>query len=316
MSDVKPRHRTVKRWSFVLIAIGVAIIVILATPVQLWRTGRPHVQPLNLISVGPAILQSSRIWIDTDAACGATPRTDPDDCLAIAWLVENDHNIVGISTSYGNASGDVVSQTTETLVTKIVDGGHDKIPIWRGWPRPITDAQRTVPPSRAALRTALDEGSLTILALGPLTNIADALEGRPDLQRNVTRLVAVMGHQPGHLFHPTEASGRGVFMGHGPIFRDLNFSMDEAAARSILQMHIPLTLIPYDASVHAGITAADLETLAQQGPALGWAAYTAKGWLGFWKDDIDQPGFFRSIGSPPPMSSNPACSIALKPKCG
>lgn len=292
MSGVNQRHRTLKRWAIALIAFGVATIAILAMPVQLWRTGRSDVSPLDLIIGGPAVLYSSRVWIDTDAACGTTPKTDPDDCLAITWLIENGQSVVGISTSFGNASGDAVLQTTETLVAKIIEGGHDRIPIWKGWARPTTDEQRTVPPSRAAIRAALGFGPLTILALGPLTNIADALEGRPDLQRNVTRLVAVMGHQPGHLFHPSEASGRGVLMGHGPIFRDLNFSMDEAAARSILQMKIPLTLIPYDASVHAGITAADLETLAQQGPALRWAAETAKGWLGFWKNDIGQPGFF------------------------
>lgn len=292
MSHIQPPRRTAKRWALFVVALGVTFVVMLAAPVPLWRTGRETVQPLNLTTGGPPIIQTSRIWIDTDAACGATPITDPDDCLAVAWLVEHDQSIVGLSTSYGNASGDIVLHTTETLVAKIVEGGHSAISIWRGWAGPVVGVQNSVPASRAALRAALAEGPLTILALGPLTNIADALEGRPDLQHNVTRLVAVMGHEPGHLFHPSEASGRGMLMGHGPIFRDLNFSMDEAATRSILQMGLPLTFIPYDASVQAGITAADLETLAQRGPALRWAATTAKGWLGFWKDEIGQPGFF------------------------
>lgn len=123
-------------------------------------------------------MHSNRIWIDTDAACGATPTTDPDDCLAIAWLVENGHGIVGISTGFGNANGNVVFQTTKALVAKIAESGQGDIPVWRGWAGPIADAQRTVPPSRAALRAALEEGPLTILALGPLTNVADALEGQ------------------------------------------------------------------------------------------------------------------------------------------
>jgi purine nucleosidase len=183
--------------------------------------------------------------------------------------------------------------TVKSLVAKIAAAGQAAIPVWRGWSGPIIGvAQRGVPPSREALRAALADGPLTILALGPLTNVADALEGRPDLHHNVTRLVAVMGHQPGHLFHPSEASGRGMLMGHGPIFRDLNFDKDEAAARSILQMHLPLTLIPYDASIHAGITADDLEALGRQGPVFSWAADTAKGWLEFWRRDIGQPGFY------------------------
>ncbi|MDO8354488.1 MAG: hypothetical protein Q7T14_13600, partial [Aestuariivirga sp.] len=80
----------------------------LAIPLPVWRTGRLEAPPLELISGGPLVSQSGRIWIDTDAACGATPKTDPDDCLAIIWLITKGHKIAGISTSYGNASGDVV----------------------------------------------------------------------------------------------------------------------------------------------------------------------------------------------------------------
>lgn len=292
MSDFLPPQNAAKLWVFVLMALSVAIIAILATPVQLWRTGRRDTQPLDLIIGGPLLLQSNRLWIDTDAACGATPMTDPDDCFAIAWLVENGRDIVGISTSFGNANGDVVFGTTEVLAAKIAEGGHGVIPVWRGWAAPVADAQSAAPPSRAALRTALEEGPLTILALGPLTNIADALASHPTLQRNVTKLVAVMGHEPGHLFHPSEASGRGMLMGHGPIFRDLNFSMDKTAVQSIMQMHLPLTLIPYDAAIHVAITEGDLHELARRGPALSWTAATAKGWLDFWQHEIGQPGFY------------------------
>ena len=292
MAHSQSSHRRLRNWVLVLVTIGAAVILTMAAPVPLWRTGREAVVPLSLISGGPAVLQSSRLWVDTDAACGATPRTDPDDCFAIAWLVANGHDIVGISTSFGNASGGVVFDTTNTLVAKITTDGHGAIPVWRGWAGPVVDEPNIVLDSRAALRSALAEGPLTILALGPLTNIADALEGRPDLQRNVTRLVAVMGHQAGHLFHPSEASGRGMLLGHGPIFRDINFDKDKAAAESILQMHLPLTLIPYDAAIRVGITAADLEALGRQGPALSWVAGTAKGWLEFWNSEIGQPSFY------------------------
>jgi purine nucleosidase len=293
MGHLQLQNRRRRSWVLLVVAVGAGVILAMAAPVHLWRTGREAAAPLSLTDGGPIVLQSDRLWIDTDAACGATPTTDPDDCLAIAWLAQHDRRIIGISTGFGNASGEIVFQTTKTLVAKIAEGGHVAIPVWRGWSGPIIGiGQSSVPPSRAALRAALADGPLTILALGPLTNVADALEGRPDLQQNVTRLVAVMGHQPGHLFHPSEASGRGMLMGHGPIFRDLNFDMDEAAARSILHMHLPLTLIPYDASIHAGITATDLAALGRQGPALRWAAESAKGWLEFWQRDIGQPGFY------------------------
>ncbi|MFN0194758.1 MAG: nucleoside hydrolase [Aestuariivirga sp.] len=292
MSDPRPPRRRTKRWLVALLALTGAIILLLATPVPLWRTGRVEAPPLDLVSGGPPLPRSSRLWIDTDAACGATPRTDPDDCLAIAWLAATGHDIAGISTSYGNAGGDVVERTANMLAARIAGNGLKPIPVWRGWAGPVPAEAGTAPTAQVMLRAALEQGPLTILALGPLTNVAAVLDGRPDLQRNLTRLVAVMGHRPGHLFHPTEASGRGVLMGHGPIFRDLNFGMDEASARSILRMRLPLTLIPYDAARHAPITAGDLETLVRQAPALAWAAGTAKGWLAFWQEDIGQPGFY------------------------
>ena len=138
----------------------------------------------------------------------------------------------------------------------------------------------------------MEQGPLTILALGPLTNVAAVLEGRPDLQRNVARLIAVMGHRPGHLFHPSEGSGRGMLLGHGPIFRDLNFAKDEVAARSVLRMRLPVTLISYDAARGVRITAEDLDGLTRLGPAFAWVASQARGWLDYWRVDIGQPGFY------------------------
>ena len=88
-----------------LIAIGVLAVVRTAQ----WQTGRLDLAPLVLVPGGPAVAPTGRIWIDTDAACGAAGRTDPDDCLAILRLVSRGANIVGVSTSFGNANGDVVA---------------------------------------------------------------------------------------------------------------------------------------------------------------------------------------------------------------
>jgi purine nucleosidase len=247
-----------------------------------------------LVLASGAALGSPRghIWIDTDAACGATPHTDPDDCLAIVWLASRRQNIVGISSSFGNARGDVVEHTIDALVSKISKDGLALIPIWRGSAGPLSTSDFQAQPAHMGLRAELERGPLTILALGPLTNVAAALEGRPDLQRNVTLLVTVMGHRPGHLFHPAEGSGRGILFGHGPIFRDLNFSKDEGAALSILRMHLPISLIPYDAARQVKVTTNDLDKLASLGPSFAWVAGQSRGWLAFWQTDIGQPGFY------------------------
>lgn len=274
-----------------IVVLG-ALFVSLAMPLPVWRTGRLEAPPLELISGGPLVPRSSRIWIDTDAACGATPNTDPDDCLAIIWLIAKGHNIVGISTSYGNASGDVVERTVEALVDRMRNDGLQPPPVWRGSASPLLATGETIQPAHMALRAELERGPLTVLALGPLTNVAAALDGRPELQHNLTRLVAVMGHRPGHIFHPSESLGRGMLLGHGPVFRDLNFVKDEVAARSVLGMHLPLTLIPYDAARQVTIKSEDLDQLTSMGPAFAWVASSARGWLDYWRVDIGQPGFY------------------------
>ncbi len=150
-------------------------------------------------------------------------------------------------------------------------------------------------PASDALRKALANGPpMTILALGPLTNIAAALQGRVDLQQNVARVVAVMGRRPGHIFHPAEGEGAHSFLGHGPVFRDFNFAKDVDAARSILAMRLPPTLIPYDAARSLMINESDLKRLAQSksSHALQWIANQSQGWLDFWRKDINKEGFY------------------------
>jgi hypothetical protein len=51
----------------------------LALPVSLWRTGRMPVPPMTL-SASHRSEVTTRVWIDTDAACGHTAQTDVDDC--------------------------------------------------------------------------------------------------------------------------------------------------------------------------------------------------------------------------------------------
>lgn len=281
---INPRH------VFVALSL-VAVAIAVAGQWDQWRTGRATLEPLNLMPVGPAVATPGRIWIDTDAACGATTRTDPDDCLAILWLVERGADIIGISTSFGNAPGDVVADRTAALVTQLALDGMPVPPVFLGHGAPSAPGALK-PPGVNALQAALESGPLTILALGPLTNVAAALEGRPDLHRNVRRVVAVMGHRPGHLFHPTEGKGSGAMFGHGPIFRDLNVAVDPDAAGAVLALPVPITLIPYDAARASLITGADLDSVARRSGTGAWVARSAQAWLAYWNDEVGLPGFY------------------------
>jgi inosine-uridine nucleoside N-ribohydrolase len=266
-----------------------------AVPVRVWRTGELPAPPLPVVEGGPTVTMPRRVWIDTDAACGQGRTTDPDDCFAILLLARTPGvEIAGISTVFGNAPLDVTDRTTRTLVAMLGREGPGVLPpVYRGSAGPVgADGSVGPAPAHAALREALEEGPLTLLALGPLTNLAAALRDRPDLRPNVARLVAVMGRRPGHLFHPAEGAGGGILFGHGPVFRDLNFDLDRAAASSVLATRPPTTLVPYDAGRRLGLTGADLDRLEAHGGAAAWAASRARGWLAFWREDVGRDGFY------------------------
>jgi inosine-uridine nucleoside N-ribohydrolase len=224
-------------------------------------------------------LQSSgRLWIDADAACGHSARTDPDDCLAIALLAHATRTwIAGISTVAGNAPHEVVERTTRELAAHLSAEVGRALPVHIG---------------HQGLMAALEEGPLIVAALGPLTNLAAALDARPELRPRVVRVVAVMGRRPGHIFHPAESAGGGMFFGHGPVFRDFNFQTDVGAAARIVALGVPLTLVPYDAARRIEISEADLDRLAARGGAAAWIAERSRAWLAYWREDIGRQGFF------------------------
>jgi len=256
----------------------IALLATPAMPVKTWRSGDQGLASLTYAPPASAPVISRRLWIDTDAACGHSARTDPDDCLAIALLAHaRDLRIVGISVVAGNAPLDVVERTTRQLAGRLSGELGRTLPVHTG---------------HRELAAALEENPLTVVALGPLTNLAAALEARPDLRSRVASVIAVMGRRPGHIFHPSEGAGGGVLFGHGPVFRDFNYDMDPRAAEQIVQMKLPLTLVPYDAARRIEIGAADLDRLAAAGGALAWTAERSRSWLAYWEEDIGRQGFF------------------------
>lgn len=268
-----------------LLAALAALAVTFALPVETWRTGRLSSVPLALVPGGPAVSLPARVWIDTDAACGAGRTTDPDDCLALLLLLRAPGlDIAGVSTVFGNAAVDVTHEVARELAARI---GRPHA-VHRGASAP---GEWDTPASRA-LAEALTEGPLTVVALGPLTNVATALRDRENLRGNVARLIAVMGRRPGHLFHPAEGAQAGLLFGHGPVFRDFNYAMDRAATQEVVAWELPLTLIPYDVGRTVSIVAADLDRLRAAGDAPAWVATRSRAWLDYWMQDIGRPGFY------------------------
>jgi Inosine-uridine preferring nucleoside hydrolase len=218
-------HRLGRAGAWLLAGAGVVVIIVavlLALPVEQWRTGKRFENTLSTLPEAALPQPAQRIWIDSDPACGVGRRVDADDCLAILYLaLHGDIDIVGVSTVFGNASLEVTDGTARELVDVLTRQGTAQLAVHAGASEP-RGRKRTTPATEAerALIDALSAGPLTILALGPLTNLAAALVARPGLRHQVERIVAVMGRRPGHVFHPSEGNGTGVLFGHGPIVRD------------------------------------------------------------------------------------------------
>lgn len=290
------------RWMIKLPSLAGVVAAILMTgllstfaiPVEQWRTGDQHVTELTYRPTPEPSNFPRRIWIDTDAACGYSRRTDPDDCFAIALLAQaSGFQIVGISTVFGNAALEVVNHTTLELVSRLSTELHRPFSVYRGSAGPLSkNPPSPKPPAHDALAAALAQGPLTVLALGPLTNLAAVLAEHPSLQTQIAHVVAVMGKRPGHIFHPAEGARAGILFGHGPIFRDFNFDMDTDAAKLVLTSHLPVTLIPYDAARGIEMTADDLDHLSESNPVLEWIADRARPWLEYWRNGIGRQGFY------------------------
>ncbi len=94
--------RRVVAWMVLgLVALLVLFGLTLAIPLETWRTGQQSSKPLPVVAPSELPAAPVRIWVDTDAACGEGPRTDPDDCLAIWHLVRQaDLTVAGISTVF------------------------------------------------------------------------------------------------------------------------------------------------------------------------------------------------------------------------
>lgn len=277
-----------------LALLGVAVLV-LALPVTSWRTGETSTPTLTLLAGHSFPGLPNRVWIDTDAACGTGPSVDPDDCLALLALLEDSRiDVVGVSTVFGNAPALTTQRVTGELVERINARRTVPVRLFNGSAQALSDA--SLPdqqPAHRAIASALSEGPLTFVALGPLTNLAAAAGRAPALQQNLAGIVAVMGRRPGHRFHPSEGTSTGaVFFGHGPMFSDFNFVSDPLAAEQVIGWRRPLVLLPYEVARKVEIDATSLDALATRSAAGAWVAERSREWLAFWQREVGRNGFY------------------------
>lgn len=185
------------------------------------------------------------IFIDTDPGV--------DDAVAIAWLLEEPSaNIVGISTVAGNTTVEDATRNTLSLLEvaertdiPITIGAaaplelplsrvgvfvHGPDGIWGAQqPQDLSDIPTNAP--SAIAEAARDNPGMTLLALGPLTNVAQAIEQYPEDLANVN-ILALVGVQNG---------------GNRTPIAETNAFIDPQALTIVLESDVNLTLVPLDA---------------------------------------------------------------------
>lgn len=223
---------------------------------------------LALCAPAPALAQPpQKIIVDTDFAF-----PPQDDAMALFFVLNSPElEIVGITTVAGNRSLNVA--TADALKVLEVTG-HSEIPVFRGAASPLlhqgtdwdtkrhggwyANAPAPAPPGgfankKAEAGRAVDflitavmqnPGQVTILGLGPLTNIAMAMRMEPAFARNVKQLVIMGG---------AFASLRDGGGNHTPN-AEFNFYVDPEAAQIVLRSGIPIVLSPLNVSRKAKFT--------------------------------------------------------------
>lgn len=212
----------------------------------------------------------SPVYLDCD--------TGIDDSLALAQLVSRvDVELVGVSTVSGNIDAARAARNTLDLLALL---GRDDVPVAVGEHRPLTReyaggapgvhgrngiggvelprATRPVSaldgPEQLIAAARAHPGRLHLIAVGPLTNLARALERAPGLPGLIGRLT-VMG---GAVWHPGNITPRA----------EANIHNDAEAARIVLTTDWPITLVPLDVTTSHRMDAAAQGELAARGTVL------------------------------------------------
>ncbi len=237
----------------------------------------PGASPSTAPSIDAAGVPLS-LLIDTDVA--------PDDLVAIAFLLASPEvdvkaiTVSGTGEAHCHEGADVVLRLLERLDAPPIAvacgretpmaGDHTFPAAWRagvdagsGLDLPVTSRQPFAGDATQILaETSDDVEGLHVLTLGPLTNLAAALDGDPDL---ATRLgpVTVMGgalHVPGN-----------VMFGGPPDNQvaEWNIYVDPTAAQTVIDSGLRVRLVSLDGTGQVPVTTAYAERVREEATGPG-----------------------------------------------
>ncbi len=243
VSFLSPRmaRRLVRRFLFLpLIGLPLCCLLLHATPAQ---TQTHAAQPSAPIAPRALASSPTLVWIDTDIG------DDIDDAFAVALLLRSPQvRVVGISTTFGD------TDLRARLLDHFLAAAHViDIPVYTGLPTSTTNLftqrayaehfpPRSHPDAVTALLAAVHQygNRLTLLAIGPLFNVAAAIDRDPATMRQLGRIVLMGGSiRQGYLTADARIT---------PPTAEWNILQDPPGAKVVFASGIPIRLFPLDST--------------------------------------------------------------------
>ena len=221
-----------------------------------------------------------------------------DDALALLLaLASPELHVLGVTAVAGNQT---VDKTTANALRVLELAGRTDIDVATGAEGPLRgelvvaadahgetglDGVDLPPPStepveeRAAdflaARLAESERPVTLIPLGPLTNVALLLEAHPDAAARIERIVLM---------------GGAIWEGNQTPSAEFNIWIDPEAAARVFGSGIDLTMVGLDVTNKAVLTGADADSLRGSGPVGDAAAAMLDFYLGFYDEAYEHGG--------------------------
>jgi inosine-uridine nucleoside N-ribohydrolase len=221
-----------------------------------------------------------------------------DDALALLLALGSPElDVIGVSAVAGNQT---VDKTAVNALRVLELAGRSDIPVAAGAERPLVgnlvvaadahgesglDGVDLPPPSASAvaehakdfLAAQLDasEAPVTLVALGPLTNLAVLLEEHPAAAAKVERVVLM---------------GGAIHEGNQTPSAEFNIWIDPEAAARVFGSGLDVTMVGLDVTNKAVLSNADADGLRGAGPVAEAAADMIDFYLGFYNEAYDHGG--------------------------
>lgn len=235
--------------------------------------------------------------IDTDPAMG-TLQTDPEDGMAILYALNSPEvTLDGITLVHGNVP---ISQSWPNTKHLLSLAGRSDVPLHAGAAVPRSGARlrqrawleqragmdRLAPsaptPDSTAVEFLVDavcgsSGQVTVVAIGPLTNIADAIESDPRFARDLAGLV-VMG-------------GAAAVPGNVTPAAEFNIWMDPESADVVFRSGASITMVGLDVCHRTRFPQAQVDALSGKAtPLAEFVAAASTSWNGMRELLFDSEG--------------------------